>query len=259
MPVRVKFVTGAITLVAVGLLIAGCVVGLWQRSAADVAVADPAGTDDRWDSAATPNAAGGQGTGTSGPKGAAAINDSWLNRQAGVTGVPRRVLLAYVAGANWANKKWSDCNIDWSTLAGVGYVESHHGTIDGTRVHPDGVARPRIVGVQLDGVKTATIADTDAGKYDGDPRYDRAVGPMQFIPGSWTKFAVDGNKDGAKNPQQIDDAAFTTARYLCAQGANLAATAAWQQAIRSYNNSQEYVNRVSTAARTIARNSRAAG
>ncbi|MCQ9367469.1 lytic transglycosylase domain-containing protein [Brevibacterium sp. 91QC2O2] len=193
------------------------------------------------------------------PIGAESINASWLSRQAGVTGIPHRVLLGYVTAANWIDQRSAGCNLDWSTLAGIGYVESHHGTIYSGQVEADGVTRPKIVGVQLDGVKTAHIADSDGGEYDGDARYDRAVGPMQFIPGTWRKSAVDGNGDGKKDPQNIDDAAFTAAQYLCAGGKNLAAGAAWRQAILSYNNSPEYVAQVSSAAQTIATNSRAAG
>lgn len=61
--------------------------------------------------------------------GAESINASWLSRQAGVTGVPHRVLLGYVTAANWIDQRSAGCNLDWSTLAGIGYVESHHGNI----------------------------------------------------------------------------------------------------------------------------------
>ena len=57
--------------------------------------------------------------------------------------------------------------------------------------------------------------DTDAGQYDNDTRFDRAVGPMQFIPSTWSVVGVDGDSDGTRNPQDIDDAALATAVYLC--------------------------------------------
>ena len=45
--------------------------------------------------------------------------------------------------------------------------------------------------------------------------YDRAVGPMQFIPSTWSVVGVDADGDGQRNPQDIDDAALATAVYLC--------------------------------------------
>ena len=62
---------------------------------------------------------------------------------------------------------------------------------------------------------TAGIRDTDAGQYDADAKYDRAVGPMQFIPSTWSVVGVDADGDGKRNPQDIDDAALATAVYLC--------------------------------------------
>ena len=59
------------------------------------------------------------------------------------------------------------------------------------------------------------IRDTDAGQYDQDSRYDRAVGPMQFIPSTWAIVGVDADNDGQRNPQDIYDAALASAVYLC--------------------------------------------
>lgn len=55
--------------------------------------------------------------------------------------------------------------------------------------------------------------DTDRGSLDRDPTYDRAVGPMQFIPGTWRRVGVDANGDGVKDPQDIGDAATAAAVY----------------------------------------------
>ncbi|WP_447407116.1 lytic murein transglycosylase, partial [Clostridium perfringens] len=76
-----------------------------------------------------------------------------------------------------------------------------------------------IRGPALDGDGVAAIADTDGGRWDGDTLWDRAVGPMQFIPDTWSRWGADGNGDGAADPNQIDDAALATARYLCGASA----------------------------------------
>jgi len=45
-------------------------------------------------------------------------------------------------------------------------------------------------------VRPAAILDTDGGRLDGDISYDRAVGPMQVLPGTWARFGTDGDRDG---------------------------------------------------------------
>jgi membrane-bound lytic murein transglycosylase B len=39
------------------------------------------------------------------------------------------------------------------------------------------------------------IVDTEQGRYDRDTRWDRAVGPMQFLPSTWRTWGVDGDSD----------------------------------------------------------------
>jgi membrane-bound lytic murein transglycosylase B len=96
------------------------------------------------------------------------------------------------------------------------------------------------------------ILDTDGGAFDGDTVYDRAVGPMQFIPETWRIWAVDASGDGVADPHNIDDAA-ATARYLCRLDGTLASDETWIRAIRSYNDTFEYQTRVATSAERYAR------
>jgi membrane-bound lytic murein transglycosylase B len=108
--------------------------------------------------------------------------------------------------------------------------------------------------VPLDGsAGVRSIPDTDGGMLDGNPQLDHAVGPMQFIPGTWRKWATDGNLDGRADPQQVDDAALSAARYLCAGGRDLATAAGWWAAVFSYNNSVPYGQKVFGLADTYAR------
>jgi membrane-bound lytic murein transglycosylase B len=83
--------------------------------------------------------------------------------------------------------------------------------------------------------------------------WDRAVGPFQFIPGTWARWKADGNGDRIADPQNIDDAALAAGRYLCAGGRNLADGAGWWSAILSYNNSNTYVQNVFNGADSYAR------
>lgn len=179
---------------------------------------------------------------------AAKPSSAWVTSTAEKTGIPARVLAAY-AGAELAVKRETPaCGLDWATLAGIGEVESAHGTLNGGEIRPNGKQQPAIFGIPLNGVTTEHIPDTDGGSLDGDPQFDRALGPLQLIPETWQRFAADGNLDGKTDPQQIDDAALTAARYLCTDGHDLRTPAGWIQAVADYNDTADYNNRVAEAA-----------
>ncbi|MGF9648214.1 lytic transglycosylase domain-containing protein [Pseudarthrobacter oxydans] len=168
----------------------------------------------------------------------------WLAQAAAQTGIPARALRAYVAAAGAANQSSPGCGIGWNTVAAVGFVESHHGSYGGGSLDSAGQASGPIVGPSLDGNGFAAIADTDGGALDGDARWDRAVGPMQFIPSTWEIAGRDGNGDGVVDPFNIDDAALSTASYLCARGGDLTTAHGWTGAIYSYNQSDAYLVQV---------------
>ncbi|MEU0491072.1 lytic transglycosylase domain-containing protein [Nocardiopsis sp. NPDC006139] len=164
-----------------------------------------------------------------------------------VPGIPDVVLFAYVAAASGVDEYAPGCEgMSWSLVAGIGYEESKHGTHDGAEADEEGNVRPPIIGIPLDGTNdTARIEDTDDGEMDGDEEFDRAVGPMQFIPGSWNIYGQDGDGNGEKDPNNIFDAAAATVAHLCRSGGNdLTTDEKMRQAIRGYNNSGEYVNDV---------------
>ena len=136
------------------------------------------------------------------------------------------------------------CAIGWNTLAAVGFVESAHGTYGGGSLDSAGHASGPIVGPSLNGVGFAAIADTDGGALDGDPDWDHAVGPMQFIPSTWRLAGRDGNGDGTADPFNIDDAALGAATYLCGRGRDLTTAQGWTDAIYAYNQSDAYIRKV---------------
>ena len=130
------------------------------------------------------------------------------------------------------------CGIEPELLAAIGQVES--GNIGG-RSLTDHVVTPGVYGPPLTGGAFARIADSDGGRLDGSSAYDRAVGPMQFIPTTWAMWGTDADGDGRADPQNVYDAAASAARYLCAGGRNLGAPGSLRAAILSYNYSGEYV------------------
>jgi membrane-bound lytic murein transglycosylase B len=55
------------------------------------------------------------------------------------------------------------------------------------------------------------------------------------------------------DPENINDAALTAAKYLCAQGRDLSTPVGWWAAIMSYNASIDYVQKVFGVADNYAR------
>jgi hypothetical protein len=160
------------------------------------------------------------------------------------SGIPSTALSAYKNAAARETARKPACGITWPLLAGIGRVESNHGRFAGAVLHADGVSTPHIIGIPLNGHGTALIRDTDGGRLDGDTVYDRAVGPMQFIPSTWANWGVDANGDGLTDPFNIFDAAAAAADYLCAAGRDLRTSAGQVHAILSYNYSYDYVSMV---------------
>ncbi len=160
-------------------------------------------------------------------------------------GIPSAALAAYQRAAQVIDRADKGCNIDWTLIAAIGRVESNHGRYGGNTLDDNGVSRPGIYGIPLDGSNgTAKITDSDAGQYDNDTQYDRAIGPMQFIPSTWSVVGVDGDGDGDRNPQDVDDAALATAVYLCSGDEDLSTSKGQQSAVYRYNHSQDYVDLV---------------
>ena len=180
---------------------------------------------------------------------------AWVDRMAGVTGIPARALMAYAQASLLLSAEQPACRVGWTTLAGLGRIESKHGTLGGTHLLADGRPAVPIVGPALDGRAGlgAIRATPDSIALDGDPSWAHAVGPMQFIPSTWQRWASDGDGDGRSDPNDIDDAAYAAARYLCAAGADLTTDKGWQRAIHSYNHSDEYTAQVLDTANQYAR------
>src|SRR3954447_5875909 len=172
-------------------------------------------------------------------------NAQQVIKSASTNGIPSAALAAYQRAAQVLGNADPSCNLQWPLVAAIGRVESDHGRYGGNVLTSKGISRPGIYGPALNGQNgTAKVMDTDAGQYDHDKVYDRAGGPMQFIPSTWAVVGAAGDGDGQRNPQDIHDAALATGVYLCSGNENLANRSGQESAVYRYNHSNDYVNLV---------------
>lgn len=100
---------------------------------------------------------------------------------AALADIPAKALELYRAAAK---SKYSCPGVSWALLAAIGKQETDHGRSTGK------------------GVKSG---ENSAG----------AMGPMQFIGGTWSAYGVDGDGDGTANVYNLADAIYSAANYLC--------------------------------------------
>jgi cell wall-associated NlpC family hydrolase len=118
------------------------------------------------------------------------------------TKIPADYLAAYQTAGQ-------SSGIPWTVIAAVGKVESNHGQ------------------------------SNDAGVHSG-ANHAGAMGPMQFLSGTWQTYGVDGDNDGTKNVYNPADAIPGAANYLKASGA----PGDIHAALFTYNRSNKYVDTV---------------
>jgi membrane-bound lytic murein transglycosylase B len=159
----------------------------------------------------------------------------------GALGIPTMALTAYRNAERMMAAADPACGISWNLLAGIGRIESMHA--NGGATDARGTAIRPIYGPSLDGTLPGNevIVQSATG---GRVSYARAMGPMQFLPGTWARYASDGDGDGIADPQNLYDATLAAARYLCSGGLNLRDQTQVQSAILRYNDSVPYARNV---------------
>jgi membrane-bound lytic murein transglycosylase B len=172
------------------------------------------------------------------------VTDTRLTARVSGTDLTLVALNAYWKAATTMAAFGPSCRLSWTALAGIGRVESQHGSYAGDSLDPNGEETRPMIGIPLDG-KTGTVRvpDTDQGSLDHDTTYDRAVGPMQLLPSAWRTYGRDGNGDGRVDPQNMYDAALAAAVMLCRYGA-LDTDAGLRTTFFHYNASNAYVAEV---------------
>ena len=159
----------------------------------------------------------------------------------GSLGIPAVALSAYRNAERMMASAYPGCGVSWNLLAGIGRIESMHA--NGGATDAQGNPARGIFGPALDGTLAGNeviVQSVAAGRVT----YARAMGPMQFLPGTWARYASDGNGDGKADIQNLYDASLGAARYLCSGNLNLRDRSQVLSAILRYNNSMAYAQNV---------------
>jgi len=149
--------------------------------------------------------------------------------------VQQALVDAYLGAARGAPPA---CRLRPEVLAAIAQVES--GSAGGQSLSGHRVV-PGLYGPLLSGGRLASVPDTDGGRLDGNAQWDRALGPMQFLPSAWADLGTDGDGDGTADPQNIYDSVVSASLFLCAGGRDLSQPTELAAAIVSYNHSGPYL------------------
>ena len=164
-----------------------------------------------------------------------------LVRAGRLENVPDPALAAYQRSAAILREASPRCRPHWTLLAAIGRVATDHGRRGDRRINAEGKVRPAIVGKVVLDRGGDRVADTDAGRLDRDQRFDRVVGPMLLTPDEWSVVAVDGDGDGKRDPQDLDDATLALAVLLCARGKDLWPRAVKKAALERIDDAPDFV------------------
>ena len=165
-----------------------------------------------------------------------------IDNSPGVLGLPAIAERAYRNAERLTAQTTPGCGLSWNLLAGIGRIESRHAFDGATDIH--GTAVEPIFGPALDGSLPGNEIIVDGRGADGQIRYARAMGPMQFLPTTWAIYAADGNGNGRSDPQNFFDAALAAARYLCSGDLDLRDRSQLVRAVLRYNYSMAYTKNV---------------
>lgn len=136
----------------------------------------------------------------------------------GPLAIPELVFYAYRAAEMQLTIDRPDCGLPWHLLAAVGRLGSRH----------------------ADGGKTDVLGTlvTPASTPDG------RIGPMRLAPAVWERFSVDGNADGAADPQNIFDSTLAAGAWMCEEGGKLREPEGEARAVALFDPSPEYLANV---------------
>ncbi|MEC3981829.1 C40 family peptidase [Amycolatopsis sp. H20-H5] len=156
--------------------------------------------------------------------------DAWVSKTSQWLDIPLRAMTGYATTTVTLSKEQPNCHLSWVTLAAIGKTTSDHGRANGGHVGENGVLSAPLGTIEVHDFYNRVVSTANAS------------GPMQLSPAVWAKWQRSAS--GAKpDPQNLDDAALTTGRALCADGNDLSQGQIWWNSVSSLQSSSLYVHR----------------
>jgi cell wall-associated NlpC family hydrolase len=145
--------------------------------------------------------------------------------------IPHRAMHAYATATVLLTEEQPDCHLSWVTLAGVGRTATDHGRVNGGTITEDGT--------MSEPIDTVEVRDF-AGDLVSVPG---AAGPLQLSPDVWERFKASPT-EGTPDIQNIDDAALTAGRAMCAGGRDLSDGDGWLDGVSVLQDEPLFLHRV---------------
>ncbi|WP_019816261.1 C40 family peptidase [Saccharomonospora saliphila] len=168
---------------------------------------------------------------TSAPGASRVRFEEWVNDVAGWLDIPRRAMHAYAIATVTLADEQPDCHLSWVTLAGVGRTATDHGRVHDGDITEDGTVSAPIGTIEVRDFAGAVVSRPGA------------AGPMQLAPAVWERWrATPGH--GEPDIQDLDDAALTAGRALCADGRDLSDGDQWLDGVSALHDEPLFLHRV---------------
>lgn len=144
--------------------------------------------------------------------------DAWASKTSQWLDVPLRAMVGYAKATTKLSKDVPGCHLSWVTLAAVGKVTTDHGRAHGGQFGTTGVLDKPLGTIEVRDFSNKVVSTANA------------AGPMQLAPAIWGRYQASAS-GGKPDVQNIDDAALTTGRALCADGHDLSQGQVWWDSV----------------------------
>jgi cell wall-associated NlpC family hydrolase len=156
--------------------------------------------------------------------------DAWASKTSQWLDIPLRAMQGYAKTTIELGKEQPGCHLSWITLAAVGKTTTDHGRVGGDQLAESGVPVKPLGTIEVKDFYNRVVSTAHAS------------GPLQLTPSIWTQFQKSAS-GGTPDPQNIDDAALTAGRALCAGGRDLSKGDDWWAAVTALQPAPLFLHR----------------
>jgi cell wall-associated NlpC family hydrolase len=156
--------------------------------------------------------------------------DAWASKTSQWLDIPLRAMVGYAKATTKLGKDVPGCHLSWVTLAAVGKVTTDHGRARGGQLGTTGVLDKPLGMIEVRDFYNKVVSTPNA------------AGPMQLTPSIWAKYQASSSS-GKPDVQNIDDAALSTGRALCAGGHDLSQGQTWWDAVSTLQPAPLFLHR----------------